>query len=479
VSSAASKQTAPATRDAAARASARGLDWFTFFLADIQTGFGPFVAIYLTAHAWTQFDIGLILTTGGLVALAFQMPGGALVDAVRSARLVAILAVAAICLSALALAIWPTFLVVMAARVLHAGASCVLGPVIAAISLGLVGHAALGARLGRNARFASIGNGFAAAAMGIAGYLVSNQAVFFLTAALAAPAILALARIRMGDVERPRDTDIGAATTTVRKVLSDRRLLVFAGCILLFQLANAAMLPLMGGILTLRSSQWASTLIGACIVVPQLVVAGFAPWVGRVADSWGRRPLLLFCFVALALRGVLFAFVTDPYLIVVVQILDGVCAAVLGVALPLVVADITHGTGRFNLGLGVVGSAVGIGAALSTTLAGYAIDHFGSSVAFFSLASIAACGLALVWLLLPETGPMRSDRAPRLEFCRKLRGGLHRSERCYAQFRPADRNPVTFRGRTVKFLAIISVERVPAELQRRLADTEASVRIRR
>jgi MFS family permease len=421
VSSAASKQTAPATRDAAARASARGLDWFTFFLADIQTGFGPFVAIYLTANAWTQFDIGLILTTGGLVALAFQMPGGVLVDAVRSARLVAILAVAAICLSALALAIWPTFLVVMAARVLHAGASCVLGPVIAAISLGLVGHAALGARLGRNARFASIGNGFAAAAMGIAGYLVSNQAVFFLTAALAAPAILALARIRMGDVERPRDTDIGAATTTVRKVLSDRRLLVFAGCILLFQLANAAMLPLMGGILTLRSSQWASTLIGACIVVPQLVVAGFAPLVGRVADSWGRRPLLLFCFVALALRGVLFAFVTDPYLIVVVQILDGVCAAVLGVALPLVVADITHGTGRFNLGLGVVGSAVGIGAALSTTLAGHAIDHFGSSVAFFSLASIAACGLALVWLLLPETGPMRSDRAPRLESCRKLR----------------------------------------------------------
>ena len=164
VSPVSGQQSAPATRDAVARASARGLDLFTFFLADIQTGFGPFVAIYLTAHAWTQFDIGLVLTAGGLVALACQMPGGALVDAMRSARLVAVIAVGAICLSALALAIWPTFLVVMAARVLHAGASCVLGPVIAAISLGLVGHAALGTRLGRNARFASIGNGFAAAA---------------------------------------------------------------------------------------------------------------------------------------------------------------------------------------------------------------------------------------------------------------------------------------------------------------------------
>src|SRR5262245_34028560 len=190
VSPAVARQTAPATRDAVARASARGLDLFTFFLADIQTGFGPFVAIYLTAHAWTQFDIGLVLTAGGLVALACQMPGGALVDAVRSARPVAMVAVAAICVSALALAIWPTFVVVMAARVLHAGASCVLGPVIAALSLGLVGHAALGARLGRNARFASIGNGFAAAVMGASGYLVSNQAVFFLTAVLAAPAIL-------------------------------------------------------------------------------------------------------------------------------------------------------------------------------------------------------------------------------------------------------------------------------------------------
>jgi hypothetical protein len=276
---------------------------------------------------------------------------------------------------------------------------------IAAISLGLVGHAALGARLGRNARFGSIGNGFGAATMGLCGYLVSNQAVFFLAAALAVPAMLALGRIRVGDVDRACHTETAPPGVSVRTLLRDRRLLILAACILLFQLANAAMLPLMGGILTIRASEWATTLIGACIVVPQLVVAGFAPWVGRVADSWGRRPLLCFCFAALAARGMLFAFVTNPYLVVAVQLLDGVCAAVLGVILPLVVADITRGTGRFNLGLGIVGSAVGIGAALSTTLAGYAMDHFGSSVAFVALAFIGACGLALVGLLLPETRP--------------------------------------------------------------------------
>jgi MFS family permease len=407
---ASTQQTVPAARSAASAGSARsgsarGLDWFTFFLADIQTGFGPFVAIYLTAHEWAQLDIGLVLTAGGLVALAGQMPGGALVDAIRSARVVAMLAIVGICLSALALAIWPIFSVVMGARVLHATASCVLGPVIAALSLGLVGHAALGERLGRNARFASIGNGVAAAAMGACGYLVSSQAVFFLTAALAAPAILALARVRTSDIRRLEPVQATSESTGLRRILGDRRLLIFAGCILVFQLANAAMLPLMGSIFTMRSSEWASTLIAACIVVPQLIVAGFAPLVGRLGNTWGRRPLLLLCFAALAVRGVLFAFVANPYLVVAVQVFDGVCATILGVMLPLIVADITRGTGRFNLGLGIVGSAVGIGAALSTTLAGYTIDHFGSTAAFLALASLAAGGLGLVWLLLPETRP--------------------------------------------------------------------------
>src|SRR5262249_42407780 len=166
--------------------------------------------------------------------------------------------------------------------------------------------------------------GVAAADMGACGYLISNQAVFFLTAVLAAPAILALARIRIGDVERPSRMTPAAGPTRWRDALSDRRLLVFAGCILLFQLANAAMVPLMGSILTMRLGASASTMIGACIVVPQLIVALFAPWVGRVADSWGRRPLLHLCFAALAARALLFALIGNPYLVICVQVLDGI-----------------------------------------------------------------------------------------------------------------------------------------------------------
>src|SRR5215472_7514495 len=186
------------------RRSARGLDWFVFFVADIQTGFGAFLAGYLTEQKWTQIDIGLVLTVGGIVALVGQMPGGALVDSARSERLVAALSIAAIAVSALGYAMSPIFIVVLAAAVLHAAASCVLGPAIAAISLGLVGHDAVGDRLGRNARFASIGNGFAAAAMGACGYFLSVRAVFFVTAALLAPAILVLRMISSQEIDAER-----------------------------------------------------------------------------------------------------------------------------------------------------------------------------------------------------------------------------------------------------------------------------------
>ncbi len=155
----------------------------------------------------------------------------------------------------------------------------------------------------------------------------------------------------------------------------------------------------------MRSARWAPVLIAACIVVPQLVVAALSPWIGQRAQIWGRRPLLLIGFAALPIRGILFASVTNPELLVLVQLLDGVTAAVFSVMVPLVVADLTRGTGHFNLGQGIVGTFVGIGASLSATLAGYMTDHLGSPAAFAGLAAIALVGLAVVWLLMPETRP--------------------------------------------------------------------------
>ena len=393
----------------ASRGSLRGLDWFIFFLADVQTGFGPFVAVYLTTQKWTQGQIGLVLSIGGIVALIGQMPGGAIVDAARSERLVAGLAVATIGVSALGYAAWPIFPVIVAAATLHAAASCVLGPAIAAISLGLVGPLAIGERFGRNARYASLGNGVAAAVMGTAGYLVSSRSVFLVTFALAIPTLLALGRIREREIDVAQAhgavvrKEPDANATSVLRLMRQRPLLVFAASVLLLQLANAAMLPLMAGVVTTRSSQWAPILIAFCIVVPQAIVALASPSVGRKAQQWGRRPLLLMGFAALAIRGLLFATVSDPYLLVGVQVFDGVTAAVFSVMIPLIVADVAFGSGHFNLAQGVVGTATGIGASLSTVLAGYVSDRFGSAFAFTGLACVAALGLVMIWLVMPET----------------------------------------------------------------------------
>jgi len=389
--------------------SLRGLDWFIFFLADVQTGFGPFIAVYLTTEKWTQAQIGLVLSIGSVIGLIGQMPGGAIIDAARSERLVAALAIATIGCAALAYAALPILPVVATAATLHAAASCVLGPAIAAISLGLVGPLAIGERLGRNARFASLGNGVAAAVMGTCGYLISSRSVFLVTFCLAIPTLLALSRIRESEVDVARahgaifrETPDQQATSVVRLVRK-RPLLIFAGCVLLLQLANAAMLPLMAGVVTTRSSQWAPVLIAFCIVVPQAIVALMSPTVGAKAQAWGRRPLLLIGFTALAIRGLLFASVSDPYLLVAVQIFDGITASVFAVLVPLTVADVAFGSGHFNLAQGIVGTATGIGAALSTVLAGYVSDKFGSSVAFTGLAGVAALGLVMIALIMPET----------------------------------------------------------------------------
>jgi MFS family permease len=399
----------PDPRPAPSPASQHGLDWFIFFLADVQTGFGPFVAVYLTTQKWTQVEIGFVLSIGGVVGLLGQMPGGAIVDAARSERLVAGLAVATIGLSALAYAVWPIFLVVTAAATLHALASCVLGPAIAAISLGLVGPLAIGERLGRNARYASLGNGSAAALMGACGYLLSSRSVFLVTFVLAIPTLLSLARIREKEIDVAQCHGAvvreapDVATTSVFHLLRQRPLLIFAGSVLLFQLANAAMLPLMAGVVTTRSSQWAPVLIAACIIVPQAIVALASPSVGRRAQAWGRRPLLLLAFAALVIRGLLFAVVKDPYVLVMVQVFDGITAAVLSVMVPLIVADVAFGSGHFNLAQGVVGTATGIGASLSTVLAGYVSDRFGSGMAFTGLACIAGLGLVMILSFMPET----------------------------------------------------------------------------
>jgi MFS family permease len=376
----------------------------------VQTGFGPFLAVYLTTQKWTNTDIGLVLTIGSIVSLIGQVPGGALVDALKRERLLAALSMSAIGLSALSIALLPQFSAVLFAQVLHSAGSVIVGPALAAISLELVGYRLIGERLGRNARFASSGSLIAAAIMGALGHYFSSRAVFFVTAFMAIPAMLALRFVSEKELHREELDPSGRKpdaeynfSEAMWTILRNRPLLILAGTVCLFHLSNAAILPLVANVITLRSAANATELVALFIIVPQLVVALFSPWVGKFADRRGRRPFLLVGFAALPIRAALLASSSDPTVLVAIQVLDGLSAAALGVLISGCVADLTRQTGNFNLGLGFIGIAMGIGGTLSTTVGGIIADRFGTATSLLTLALVGLLAFIAFALAMPET----------------------------------------------------------------------------
>ena len=392
--------------------SLRALDWLNFFLAALLAGFGPFVAVYLAARGWPSADVGFVLTAGGLAGLLTQVPAGELIDMAKSKRAIVGAGIGAVAVGLLILGLRPDFLSVFVAAVVQGMAGSVLGPGIAAISLGLVGQGGFAERLGRNQRFASLGGLTAAAIMGLTGYLFSIQAIFFAGAVPLLPVLLALMGIRATDIHYGRscgapdchDKDGPRSSRVV--LFKDHRLLVLATCVLLFQLANASILPLLAERLAHAEGQRSSLVVSALIFVPQIVVAAFAPWVGRAADTWGRRPLLLLGLGAVPIRSTLFAFTADPTLSVAIQTLDGLSGATLGVLTTLVIADLTKGTGRFNLAQALVATLSAVGASLSTSMSGLVVSRYGDMAGFLSVTAIGLIAVATLLVFMPETKPL-------------------------------------------------------------------------
>ena len=394
-------------RDSSSRSTLRGLDWLNFFLADVQTGVGPFLAIYLAGYAWDEERVGLALTVGGIAGILSQTPAGALVDQVHQKRTVIAAGVGALALGALLIAFVPTVWSVMSAQILIGGTSSVFGPAICAISLGIVGHHQFDARQGRNQSFNSGGNVVAAVAMGLLGYFVSNRSIFFFVVICTLPTLLALRKIRPDEIdyERARGAreahdgkPVGAAV-----LLKERPLVVFLICAVMFHFANAAMLPLLGEMLAKGHGRSSMMFMSACVVTTQFVITLIAAWSGRKAGSWGRKPLLLIAFGVLPIRAVLYTLTSNTVALVAIQVLDGIGAGIFGVVSVLVIADLTQGSGRFNITLGAIAAAVGIGASLSQMIAGAIVHHFSFNTGFLFLAAIAAAAFGILYVLMPET----------------------------------------------------------------------------
>lgn len=386
------------------RHSPYALDTLSFFIADVQTGFGPFIAVYLATAGWSEGAIGEALSVGTLAAVASQLPGGAFVDRLRDKRTAVALAGVGVGLAALMFALSTSRTSILGAEVFHSFSSAMLGPAVAAVSLAAVGRAALGERLGRNARFAAIGNGAAAAALGLAGSYLSPRAVFWLTAGSMLPGLATLLFVAPAAPDEARAPSGGAAASVRDGIalLTDRRVLLFALTVALFHLGNAALLPLAGSEMTRRLGASTNLVVAASVVVPQAIVALISPTVGRAADRHGLARVLALGFAAVPLRAGLLALVTDPVGIVAVQALDGLGAASFGVLVPLVAAELTRGTERFNLCLGVLGLATAAGATVSTGLGGLLAQRWGDEFAFLALAVCGCAAVSAAWLFSPR-----------------------------------------------------------------------------
>ncbi|MBB5049760.1 MFS family permease [Rhodopseudomonas rhenobacensis] len=395
----------------------RPLDALNFFLADVRDGLGPYLSIYLlTEQKWDQASIGVVMAVAAIAGIVAQTPAGALIDASKAKRALIVIAAVAVTLASVVLPLITSFAAVAATQAVAAIAGAVFPPAIAAVTLGIVGPRAFARRIGRNEAFNHAGNAAAATLAGIFAYGFGPIVVFWLLAVMALCSILATLAIPADAIDDAVARGLVSGAEADHRagqpsgftvLLSNKPLLIFAVATVLFHFANAAMLPLVGQKLALANKELGTTLMSLCIVAAQLVMVPVAMLVGHKADVWGRKPIFAVALGVLALRGALYPLSDNSYWLVGVQLLDGVGAGIFGALFPLVVADLTRGTGHFNISQGAIATAAGLGGALSSAAAGMIVVAAGYSAAFLFLAAVAVAGaaLALFLIAMPETAP--------------------------------------------------------------------------
>jgi len=391
------------------RQSWYALDCVNFLVGSVQIGLGTFVAYYLANLGWSKESVGLALGSGQIAGVLGQIPGGAITDAITWKRTFAALGILISMGAALIFAIAPQFGPVFLAEILDGLTAAIVPLAIAAISLGLVGRRAMSSRTGRNYRFAAAGIIFTAVAQGLIGRYFAKSAIFFLTAALCVPALLALMFIKPEEIDyfRARNAARGERMKlqTVRTVLRNRTLLYLLLCLVLFQFADASVLPLVSENIGMSKAEASSLQITGLIVTAQLVVMLLAPWVGYLSEGYGRKPLLIIGFGLEAIRSALFSVTMSYGFLIIGQLLGGVTNAIVGVLTIVVLTDLTAGTGRFNLAVGAATMLMGIASSISVATSGFVFGMAGHTLTFSILAAIAAGATASASFLLPETKP--------------------------------------------------------------------------
>ena len=379
------------------------LSLLCFSLADVRDGLGPFLGVYLQGEGWRPDEIGFIMTAGGLAGLVCTTPLGALADYTRYKRSLLAFSILLIVIACGIIFFWSGALAATGSKVLSCAAAAAIMPSLTGITLGMTGQKDFPARRGRKEAWSHAGNAATALLGGIIGYHFGIPGVFVVMALMGAMALFCLWRINPANIDYAVARGLVAEESgytqskseSFRYLFTDKSLLVVGMTLFFFHLGNAALLPLLGQSAVARFDVNAASYTAGTVVLAQVTMILTALWGAHVAQRKGYGPLFYMALLALPLRGCIAGLWNTPWNIIPVQLLDGVGAGLLGVATPGMVARLLEGGGHINMGLGMVLTIQGIGAALSSTYGGLFAHHSSYDAAFFSLAAAPCLGLLL------------------------------------------------------------------------------------
>ncbi|EAI4326231.1 MFS transporter [Campylobacter upsaliensis] len=381
------------------------LAWLNFFIADVRDGLGPYLGVFLKEHQFTESQIGLITTSTSLCALIFGIFLGVLIDKTHFKRGIIALCIAGIVLATGANYFYPHFTFTLMAQIAIALCAVCLAPAFSAITLGIVGQKGFSKQISLNEAYKHVGTAFSAGLSFIFALYYGIGAIFIITALMGVCALVFLALLKSSQINHAVACGKEEGVEIpLRKALGDVRVLFLGLVMFCFHLSNAYMLPLLSQRAHTLGIDSSGAYAAATILIAQCTMIGISLLCMRLLQTKGNPHfssiyvyLMGIALFGLIVRGGVAAHFDGILAMIIVQILDGVGAGIVGVILPLLVAMLMRGSGHINAAFACVMTFGGVGAALSGSLGGYIAQYFGYFYAYLTLAFVAAFGL-LIWV---------------------------------------------------------------------------------
>lgn len=381
------------------------LAWLNFFIADVRDGLGPYLGVFLKEHQFTESQIGLITTSTSLCALIFGIFLGVLIDKTHFKRGIIALCIVGIVLATGANYFYPHFTFTLMAQIAIALCAVCLAPAFSAITLGIVGQKGFSKQISLNEAYKHAGTAFSAGLSFIFALYYGIGAIFIITALMGVCALVFLALLKSSQINHAVACGKEEGVEIpLRKALGDVRVLFLGLVMFCFHLSNAYMLPLLSQRAHTLGIDSSGAYAAATILIAQCTMIGISLLCMRLLRIKGNPHfssvyvyLMGIALFGLIVRGGVAAHFDGILAMIIVQILDGVGAGIVGVILPLLVAMLMRGSGHINAAFACVMTFGGVGAALSGSLGGYIAQYFGYFYAYLTLAFVAAFGL-LIWV---------------------------------------------------------------------------------